>query len=75
MRSPARELLGETPPIRQRVGIRIPRAGIIVVERGGLTPLQITRIARGDGFETAEEMFALLERLDGFPLAGFLFRW
>lgn len=83
-RTPGRVFLGETPPIRTRALIRIPHAGHVEVEEETYTApapvvilvaASVTKLARADGFETAEELFAFLGADHGFPFKGYRFRW
>ena len=78
MRTPERELLGETPPIaRLPISIAHPGAVVFGVDEAAtrLSVRGITRIARLDGFEGAGELFTFLEAYHGFPFVGFVFRW
>ena len=74
MRTPERELLGETPPI-SRLPIRIPHAGAAILGPQRIPRASVTRLARRDGFESAGELFTFLEAYHGFPFVGFVFRW
>lgn len=73
-RTPERELLGETPPIR-RLAVAIPHRGAVILEAQRLAPSSITRLARRDGFREAAELFGFVAFYHGFPFEGFVYRW
>lgn len=73
-RTPERELLGTTPPVR-RFAIAIAHPGAIILEGHRLAPGVITRLAHRDGFEGADALVVFLEDFHGFPFEGFVFRW
>lgn len=73
-RTPEREFLGQTPPIR-RLELRVAHAGAFLLNGSRLSAGAATKLARRDGFEDADEFAAFLERYHGLPFAGFRFRW
>ena len=72
MRTPGRVFLGTTPPVRR---VRVSIDDQVWIEGAKLSPGGVTKLARADGFQTAAEMLAFIERDHGFPFVGFRFRW
>lgn len=73
-RTPARELLGTTPPI-QRLTIAIAHTGAVVLDGRRLSPAAITALALRDRLAGARELIPFLEAYHGLPFAGYCFRW
>lgn len=75
MRTPGREKLGTTPPIRRRRIVIAPVDRVIAIERRLITEAGNERVAREDGFSNAEALFEWMLDTHGRLVEGYVFRW
>lgn len=77
-RTPTRELLGMTPPLRRRDPLEIDAEGLVWLGGGDrflFSRSGSTRLARDDGFATYDELLEWVRAVHGLPFHGYRFRW